>query len=353
MLKDSTRWRPGLLAAMLGFLLLLPAMSQAQDALLAEARRMFQPIPAQPPETPENPVTPSKVALGRLLFFEPRISSSQVVACATCHNLALGGMDRQPTSVGHRWQIGPRNAPTVFNAVFNIAQFWDGRSRDLAEQAGNPMMNPKEMASSPEWVTQVLASMPGYVSLFQEAFPYEAAPVNMRNVTRALQAFETTLLTPDAPFDLYLKGGEDALTAGQKKGLALFMAKGCAACHMSMNLGGNGYYRFGAKQPPEAKYLPPEDLGCSAVTADLPEQYVFKAPSLRNVARTAPYLHAGTAWTLAETVTVMARAQLDLAFTPAETTELVAFLQALTGRLPTIQLPELPLATDQTPHPQR
>nr|WP_246325276.1 cytochrome-c peroxidase [Dissulfurirhabdus thermomarina] len=328
---------------------LLPAF--AADPLLERARLHFDPLPDHPPDRPANPVTPEKVRLGKTLFFDPRISRSQAVSCHTCHNLSLWGVDRQETSIGHAWQRGPRNAPTVLNAVFNLAQFWDGRARDLAEQAGVPIQSPLEMAASKAYVVQVLSSMPGYLRLFREAFPGEADPVTFRNATLAIEAFEATLLTPGAPFDRFLQGDPDALTPEQRKGLALFMDKGCAACHMSLNVGGNGYYQFGVADAPPAGVCPSTDPGREAVVETITCEFVFKAPSLRNVAMTPPYFHSGKVWDLHTAVAIMGSAQLGLRLAPGEVTLVTRFLESLTGRPPVVTLPELPPATDRTPPP--
>jgi len=286
-----------------------------------------------------------------MLFFDPRLSSSQLVSCNSCHNLALGGMDRQEASIGHGWQTGPRNAPTVLNAIFNIAYFWDGRARNLAEQAAGPLQSPIEMASSDPAICKVLISIPEYVRLFEEAFPDSDEPICFYNSRKAIEAFEVTLLTPDAPFDLYLKGDEQALTEPAKKGLALFIDKGCAKCHMSMNIGGNGYYEFGAVKKPDPKYLPTNDIGRRAVLGTIEKKYVFKAPSLRNVALTPPYFHSGTAWKLQEAVSVMAESQLGVILRKPELETIIAFLNSLTGRQPEISYPILPPSTEKTPRP--
>lgn len=321
--------------------------------LLRRAQFRFDPIPSVPPSYPENSLTEKKVTLGKMLFFDPRLSSSQVVSCNTCHNLGLGGVDLQEKSLGHRWQSSVRNAPTVLNSVFNIAQFWDGRARDLAEQAGGPLLGSVEMASSDPSICQVLSSIPEYVAAFDQAFPGHRESICFGNARKALEAFEVTLLTPDAPFDRFLRGDLKALDATMKKGLHLFMSKGCAECHMSMNIGANGYYVFGVKNKPAPRYLPPEDHGCRNVLAAIKEDYVFKTPSLRNVALTAPYFHSGSVSTLTEAVAVMADSQLGLKLDEQGNGAVVAFLQTLTGRQPEITYPILPVSTAQTPHPRQ
>lgn len=330
-----------------------PPQLLAASKLMEQAGKTFDAIPSTPPALPENPLTPEKVSLGKMLFFDPRLSGSQLVSCNTCHNLALGGVDRQETSIGHGWQVGPRNAPTVFNSIFNIAHFWDGRARDLSEQAAFPLQSPIEMASSDPGICRVLSSIPEYINLFEEAFPDSDEPICFYNARKALEAFEVTLLTPDAPFDLFLKGNEQALNGQEKKGLTLFLDKGCVKCHMSMNIGGNGYYEFGVIKKPDPLYLPPDDIGRSAVLDTIEKKYVFKAPSLRNVALTPPYFHSGKAWTLKEAIQVMAASQLGITFQDTELEALIAFLNSLTGTQPKISYPMLPPSTEDTPRPIR
>jgi cytochrome c peroxidase len=238
----------------------------AQDSLLTAAQARFKPIPTTPPALPGNPATPAKVALGTMLYFDPRLSASHAISCSSCHNIGLGGVDAQETSIGHGWQRGGRNAPTVFNAVFNTAQFWDGRAKDLEQQAGGPLVNPVEMASPPEHVVEQLAGIPGYVAAFKTAFPGESQPVTLANGEKAIAVFEASLITPNAPFDKYLNGDASALTATQKQGLQLFIDKGCAACHNGINVGGGMYAPFGVVENPGAELLPPGDKGRFTVT---------------------------------------------------------------------------------------
>jgi cytochrome c peroxidase len=327
------------------------AQSEAEVSLRDQARFYFDVIPHEVPGKELVDHFDEKVALGQRLFFDPRLSLSQTVSCHSCHNLSMGGDDGRPVSVGHGWQTGPRNAPTVFNAGLQIAQFWDGRARNLVEQAGAPMISPVEMASSDPLICDVLSSMPDYVARFTRAFPERENPICFATTRHALAAFVSTLLTPDAPFDRYLTGQEEALDDLQKQGLREFIALGCTQCHMSTSLGGNGYYRFGVKHAPEQRYRPLKDLGRRLVMDSIDEDYVFKVPTLRNVALTAPYFHAGSAWTLEESVEVMAWVQLDKKLTAQQVNALVAFFSSLTGSLPTIALPALPVSTRETPRP--
>jgi cytochrome c peroxidase len=334
-----------LAAAMAGF------PSAAADELMKAAQAQFSPIPAAPPELPGNPATPAKVALGKMLYFDPRISASHAISCNSCHSVGLGGVDAQETSIGHHWQRGGRNAPTVLNAVFNTAQFWDGRAKDLEAQAGGPMVNPIEMASPTAHVTEQLAAIPGYVTAFRTAFPGEASPVTLANAQKAIAVFEATLVTPNAPFDKFLKGDAAALTATQKSGLQLFLDKGCAACHRGINIGGSMYAPFGIVENPGASMLPPGDKGRIAVTKTASDEYVFKVPTLRNIALTAPYFHSGKSWDLRQAVAVMGSSQLGVQLTEDETGRIVEFLHSLTGEQPEVVYPILPPGVASTPQP--
>jgi cytochrome c peroxidase len=255
-----------------------------------------------------------------------------------------------PVSIGHGWQTGPRNSPTVLNAVFNTAQFWDGRAPDLAEQAKGPVQAGVEMANTPDNVLATLNSMPQYVEWFEAAFPGEEDPVTFDNFAKAIEAFEATLITP-APFDAWLNGDDNALTDEQKRGLEVFMEAGCASCHNGVNLGGNGYYPFGLIERPGADILPEGDKGRYQVTATATDQYVFRASPLRNIALTAPYFHSGNVWDLSTAVEIMANSQLGAELAAQETTAIVAFLESLTGQMPEVVYPILPPETASTPHP--
>jgi cytochrome c peroxidase len=325
---------------------------QADDDLMQRVRNLFQPIPQSPPELPGNPATPAKLQLGKMLYFEPRLSASHTISCNTCHNIGMAGIDALETSIGHRWQHGARHAPTVLNAVFNKAQFWDGRAKDLQEQAGGPIVNPLEMASSAPHVAEMLKAIPGYVEAFKEAFPDTADPVSMTNAQKAIAAFEATLITPNAPFDKFLKGDATALSSEQKEGLRLFMDRGCSNCHNGINVGGGMYAPFGVAEQPDAELLPPTDPGRFAVTHSVNDQYVFKVPMLRNVALTAPYFHTGRCWDLRQAVAVMGSVQLGMRLTDAEVTKITAFLDSLTGEPPRIVYPILPPNVAGTPQPQ-
>ena len=324
---------------------------EAASPLMQRAQALFEVVPDTPPDLEANPITPVKVELGKKLYFEPRLSQSWLISCNTCHNLGLGGVDLMETSIGHGWQAGPRNAPTVLNSVYNLAQFWDGRAADLMEQAQGPVQAAVEMNNTPERTVATLQSIPDYVEMFVEAFPGEADPVTFENMARAIEAFEATLVTPNSPFDMYLGGDDAALTEDEKQGLALFMDSGCTACHGGILLGGTSYQRFGAARNPGADLLPPEDRGRFAVTGDASDEFAFKVPVLRNIDLTAPYFHTGRVWSLEEAVEVMGQAQLGRDFTEDESGQITTFLLSLTGDQPVVEYPVLPPHTADTPLP--
>ncbi len=333
--------------------LVMSAPAQAADDLLSQARELFKPIPSTAPRLADNPITPEKVELGKMLFFDPRLSSSHLISCNTCHNVGMGGDDNLETSIGHGWAKGPRNAPTVLNAVFNAAQFWDGRAKDLEEQAKGPVQAAVEMNNTPDVVVKTLKSMPGYVEAFRKAFPKAKDPVTFDNMAKAIEAFEATLLTPDSRFDKFLKGDANALNEQEKKGLALFIDKGCASCHNGINLGGHDYYPFGVAERPGADILPPDDKGRFQVTKTADDEYVFRAAPLRNIELTAPYFHSGKVWSLKQAVAIMGDAQLGKGTLNEEEAEAItAFLKTLTGKQPRVVYPILPVSTDATPRPK-
>lgn len=340
------------LPAIVPLLLLLTAIpAQAADSLRDQVKGLFEPIPQEPPSIPDDPATPDKVALGKLLYFDPRLSQSHNISCSTCHIIGMGGADGRSTSIGHNWQRGGRNAPTVLNAVFNISQFWDGRASNLAEQAGGPIVNPLEMAITKQQAIDQLAGIPGYVDAFRKAFPGEADPITYDSIGKSIAVFEATLITPDAPFDRWLKGDDQALTDGQKQGLKIFVEKGCSNCHNGINIGGGMYAPFGVVQKPGQEFLPPDDRGRFVVTKALTDDYVFKVPTLRNIALTAPYLHGGHAWDLMQTVALMGESQLGLKLDATDIERITEFLKSLTGRQPEVILPVLPPSEAATPRP--
>jgi len=338
------------LAALASAAMLAVTGLASADELREKAAAVFKPLPSTIPAVKDNPITPEKIALGKALFFDTRMSASGVFSCNSCHNLATGGDDNLETSIGHGWQKGPRNAPTALNAVFNIAQFWDGRAEDLKAQAKGPVQAGVEMANTPDNVIATLNSMPQYVEWFKAAFPDEKDPVTFDNFAKAIEAFEATLVTP-APFDAWLNGDDAALGDDQKAGLALFIDKGCASCHTGTNVGGEGYYPFGLVEKPGADVLPEGDKGRFAVTNTADDSYVFRAAPLRNIALTAPYFHSGKVWDLKQAVGIMGAAQLGEKLSDEDETKIVAFLTSLTGKMPEVVYPVLPAETAATPRP--
>ncbi|TCU33523.1 cytochrome c peroxidase [Rhizobium azibense] len=333
---------------------LLATTAFAADPFPADLRETalatFKALPSTTPALANNPITSEKIVLGKALFFDPRVSASGVFSCNSCHNLATGGDDNLETSIGHGWQKGPRNAPTVLNAVFNIAQFWDGRAEDLKAQAKGPVQAGVEMANTPGQVIATIRSMPQYVEWFSAAFAGEADPVTFDNFAKAIEAFEATLVTP-APFDAFLNGDEAAMTSEQKQGLTLFMDKGCSSCHSGINVGGEGYYPFGVIKRPSTDVLPEKDKGRFAVTNTSDDFFVFRAAPLRNVALTAPYFHSGKVWDLKKAIAIMGTVQLGEELKEEEVELIVAFLNSLTGKVPDVAYPVLPAETAATPRP--
>jgi len=341
------------LAAALVLAFSAPAMlhaAEGEDTLLKNAQADFQPIPEKAPAIKGNTATPEKVELGKMLYFDPRLSKSGLISCNTCHNVGMGGADYQETSTGHGWKKGPRNAPTVLNSAFNLAQFWDGRAKDLAEQAKGPVQAGVEMNNTPENVVKTLNSMPEYVALFKQSFPGEADPVTFDNMAKAIEVFEATLITPDSKFDTFLKGEATALNAEEKEGLALFMEHGCSSCHGGVNMGGDGYYEFGVVKHPSEKIIA-GDKGRFAVTQAKNDEFSFKSPSLRNIELTPPYFHSGVVWDLKQAVTVMNDSQLGAEMNEGDLAKIVAFLKSTTGKQPQVVYPILPAPTGATLKP--
>ncbi len=289
---------------------------------------------------------PAMVELGKKLYFDPRLSKSGFISCNSCHNLSMGGSDNLKSSIGHNWQKGPINSPTVLNSSLNVAQFWDGRAKDLKAQAGGPIANPGEMAFTHELAVSVLQSIPGYVEEFKKVFASDK--VDIDRITQAIAAFEETLVTPNSRFDRYLKGNKKALSKAELEGYALFKSSGCVACHNGPAVGGNSFQKMGVVEPYKAA-SPAE--GRVAVTGKDADRFNFKVPTLRNVELTYPYFHDGAADTLPEAVDTMGRVQLGKKFSPEENARIVAFLKTLTGEQPSFKLPLLPPSADSTPRP--
>jgi len=284
------------------------------------------------PLPPVPTLSAEKVALGKRLFFDKRLSHDNSLACAGCHDFARGGGDRQPSSIGVGGKQGSVNAPTVFNAALNFVQFWDGRAASLEEQAAGPVHNPLEMASSWEEAIPKLQQDEGYREAFGQLYPQGMTGAT---IVDAIATYERTLLTPNSPFDRFLRGDKSALSAVAQTGYRRFLDYGCASCHQGALVGGNMYQRFGVmgnffKERPAAKSIQ-ADLGRFNVTGREEDRHVFKVPSLRNVAVTAPYFHDGSAASLEEAVIIMGRYQLGRDLSGPDVVALTAFLRALTG----------------------
>lgn len=317
----------------------------AETVVNRAALGMFQPI-LEVADNPENPVTDAKVNLGRMLYYDTRLSKNRTMSCNSCHDLASFGDDGLKTSKGIHDQFGGRSAPTVYNAAIHIAQFWDGRAKDVEEQAIGPVTNPIEMGMpDPDYVLKVLKSIPGYVDAFKSAFPDQDEPLTYVNVGNAIGAFERKLMTP-SPFDDFLKGDDAALTDAQKHGLNLFITTGCTVCHSGMGVGGHLYQKLGL-----VKEWPTKDLGRYEATKVETDKYFFKVPSLRNITETAPYLHDGSVETLPEIVSKMAEYQLGRVLPEEDVNAIVTFLGSLKGRIDEdfIRQPELPADGPDTP----
>lgn len=301
---------------------------------------------------PIQPIEPAvitdhaKVELGKQLFFDPRLSKSGFISCNSCHNLSMGGSDNLPSSIGHKWQEGPINSPTVLNSSLNLAQFWDGRAADLQEQAGGPIANPVEMGFTHELAVNVLASIPQYVQSFKDV--YKTDEITIDEVTDAIAEFEETLVTPNSPFDKWLKGDEDALTADAKAGYQLFKDIGCTACHNGPSAGGTSFQKMGLV---EAYQTTNPSEGVAGLTGNDLDRFKFKVPTLRNVELTYPYFHDGAYWDLEDAVDVMARLQLGRELDKVQIDQITVFLKSLTGEQPSFAIPLLPPSTAATPRP--
>ena len=308
--------------------------------------RRFQPLRSQI-ETPDNSITQAKTNLGRMLFFEARLSKNQQTSCNTCHVLDRYGVDNLATSVGHRGQHGTRNSPTVYNAAGFFAQFWDGRMSTVEEQATGPILNPLEMALvSPDQAVQVLKSIPEYREAFEGAFPGQPDPITFANAARAIGAFERKLTTPSR-WDEFLRGKQDALTVPELEGLKVFTNIGCMVCHTGEFVGGAMFQKVGIVEAwPDQR-----DQGRFEITKQETDRMMFKVPTLRNITKTAPYFHDGSVSSLDAAVRRMGRYQLGLTLSDQEVSAIVTWLGALTGDLPLelVKAPVLPPSTATTP----
>jgi len=311
------------------FLLVPAAVNAATPSeLRTGALKVLEPIPEKMPGSEND--TPARVKLGRDLFFEKKLSANNTQSCNSCHAVDhnRGGVDNEPTSPGAFGKRGGRNSPTVLNAGFHIAQFWDGRAKTLEDQAKGPVLNPGEMGMPSEAaVVEKLKAEKKYVGAFKKAFPGDSDPVTYDNFAKAVGSFERTLRTHDR-FDDFLKGDDKALTAAELKGLDTFLSIGCTTCHTGPLLGGNDYKKLGILNA----YENTADKGRIEVTKEDYDEFVFKVPSLRNIALTAPYFHDGSQKTLEQTVQKMAWLQLGKKLSAEETSDLTAFLRALSDK---------------------
>ncbi|HFJ4329332.1 cytochrome-c peroxidase [Serratia liquefaciens] len=309
---------------LLGWIAQQRARYYASNEAAAEHRNEpIQPIPKA------LPVDAQKVALGFRLYHDPRLSGDSTLSCAHCHSLNTGGVDGRKTSIGVGGAVGPINAPTVFNSVFNSEQFWDGRAPTLQVQAGGPPLNPIEMASkSWEEIIGKLDKDPVLTRDFVAAYPQG---LSGETITDAIAEFEKTLITPDSPFDNWLRGDDNAMTMQQKHGYQLFKDNKCATCHGGTILGGRSFEPLGLKRDFNFGEITAADIGRMNVTSEARDRLRQKVPGLRNVALTAPYFHRGDVATLDEAVKLMLRYQVGTELPQQDVDDIVAFLESLTG----------------------
>jgi cytochrome c peroxidase len=321
--------------------------SFASASLVDDAKKAgFAPIPTNEEalmkliDNPNNAINAKKIELGKALFFEPRLSKSNLISCNTCHNLATGGIDGVSAAIGHQWTANPHhlNSPTVYNAVFMDKQFWDGRDANLEAQAQGPMQAAPEMAISKEMAVERIASMQGYKEQFKEAFGDEK--ITFKRIADAIAVFERTLVTPSR-FDKFLAGDEKALSTEEQEGLKVFIDKGCSGCHTGVGIGGS-MQKFPVAKP--YKYANVGDFKGN-------KEGMVKTPTLRNIMQTAPYYHNGAVWTINEAVKIMGETELGATLNDKEVASIVTFLKSLDGEMPTITYPKLPAVTTTTPKP--
>lgn len=331
-----------------------PEIPEEDKELWDKAHKYFKPLP-DVAEPEDYELTAEKVNLGKKLFYDPRLSKSGIISCNSCHNLASSGVDNLQASIGHSWQTGARNSPTVLNAALHKTQFWDGRSPHVEHQATQPILNPIEMAmTGDDVVIERLNSIPEYVDMFEAAFPETEDPMTYEHLGKAIGAFERTLMTPD-DFDAYLEGDVTAMNEQQKRGLKTFIEVGCVSCHTGSALGGEIFQKFGVHGKYwEATGSQNIDEGRYEVTEREFDKYQFKVPGLRHITRTYPYFHDGSVWDLAEAIKIMGKLQLDKDLTDDQVNDIIAFFYALNGEIPedARTLPELPSSTLTTSKPE-
>lgn len=319
------------------------------------------PLPASPPIPADNPMSAVKIELGKKLFFDPRFSKDGTVSCNSCHNVMGSGTDNTATSAGVNAKRGGRSSPTVWNSAYLSVQFWDGRAKSLEEQAKGPLTNPVEMAMDDHnMVISRIQSIPGYVEEFKKAFPKEIKTekdITIDHFAKAVATYERTLITPNSPYDLYMKGNKKALNSAAIRGLALVKSVGCTSCHMGGNFAGpalpegTGFFQKFPVYPGsdyEKKYELTKDTGKHDATKIAADKGFWRVPTLRNIATTAPYFHNGSVKTLDEAVKVMAKTQLNKDLPANEVNDIVAFLESLTGKFPEQKMPRLPDTNGKT-----
>jgi cytochrome c peroxidase len=315
------------------------------------AASQWQALPQKAPEPADNPTTPDKVELGKMLYFDTRLSSNGTVSCFSCHNVMEGGDDHRTTSIGVHGQAGGRNAPTVWNAAFHSVQFWDGRAASLEEQAKGPPANPIEMGMSTlDAVSDRIEKIPGYKPYFDKVFG-NGDNINIDNIAKAIAAYERTLITPNSSYDLYVQGEKKALTKQQVRGMQTFADVGCTACHSgpnfdgpAMSMGQGFYQKFPLYTDNDyvSKYGLMNDTGRMAATGNVEDKNMWRVPTLRNLAYTAPYIHTGSVKSIPEAVRVMSKTQLGKDLTAGQVEDIVAFLDTLNGEFPQQTMPRLP-----------
>jgi len=291
-------------------------------SLSANATNLIEPIPT------DTSLNQAKVELGKRLFSDPILSKDSTISCATCHILNDGGDDNLKFSYGIDGKEGNINAPTVYNARFNFRQFWDGRAKNLKEQAKGPIENPVEMGHTLNGAARALKKDKIYREQFLEIYK---DGITIDNLVDAIAEYEKALVTPDSRFDLHLKGDKDAINKEEERGYRLFISKGCIICHHGVNVGGNMYNKFGIFKEPDST-----NLGRYNITKKDEDRYVFKVPSLRNIEKTSPYMHSGDIKTLRRAVMIMAQYQLGREMKRDEIDAIVSFLKTLTGKIPEI-----------------
>ncbi len=313
-------------------------ISPEDQLLWVDAQKHFEPIKGNV-ENPENSISDEKVALGKMLFYDTRLSKTGNNSCNSCHNLASFGVDNESFSTGDAGKKGGRNSPSVLNSAFASMQFWDGRARDVEEQAGMPILNPVEMAiPSKEFLEKRLADTKEYPELFAAAFPKDPKPLTYSNIQKAIGAFERTLVTPTR-FDDFVGKNPGYMSKEEKDGLRLFIETGCTNCHSGPGLGGRQLQKFGVYgKYTDYTHSAKHDEGRKSVTGNATDLDVFRVASLRNVAKTAPYFHDGSVSDLTEAVKIMAKVQLNKDLNDEQAKKITIFLNALTGEVPAFAL---------------